>query len=60
MINKNISAHVILGLINYYKESFMLINSNGEYSTMFKTTVGVKQGGTASPKLFSVYIEELN
>ena len=44
MINKNISAHVILGLINYYKESFMLINSNGEYSTIYKTTFVVKQG----------------
>ncbi|RNA44026.1 hypothetical protein BpHYR1_046229 [Brachionus plicatilis] len=26
---------------------------------MFKTTVGVKQGGPLSPKLFSIYVEEL-
>ncbi|RNA42314.1 RNA-directed DNA polymerase from mobile element jockey-like [Brachionus plicatilis] len=32
---------------------------DGDYSTAFKTTAGVRQGGKASPKLFSLYIEEI-
>ena len=28
-------------------------------TAMFKTTVGVKQGGPLSPKLFSIYVESM-
>ncbi|RNA09871.1 RNA-directed DNA polymerase from mobile element jockey-like, partial [Brachionus plicatilis] len=30
-----------------------------EYSRMFKTTIGVKQGGPLSPRLFAIYLEDL-
>jgi hypothetical protein len=33
--------------------------NNGSYSALFKTTIGVKQGGPLSPRLFSVYVEDL-
>ena len=37
----------------------MLVQNNGEFSEIIKTTVGVRQGGTSSPKLFSIYISPL-
>ena len=59
MINKGLSPHIILSLIRYYDEARMLVNKNEEYSDIFKTEIGVRQGGIASPKLFSLYLEEL-
>ncbi|CAF1064992.1 unnamed protein product, partial [Brachionus calyciflorus] len=37
----------------------MIINNDGIFSQSIKTKVGVRQGGIASPKLFSIYIESL-
>lgn len=37
----------------------MIVSNNGEFSSIFKTLVGVRQGGAASPKLFSIYINRL-
>ncbi|RNA00894.1 RNA-directed DNA polymerase from mobile element jockey-like [Brachionus plicatilis] len=59
IIKKNISPSIIVSLIKYYNESFMLVKKNREYSNSFRTKVGVRQGGIASPKLFSIYTEEL-
>ncbi|RNA19764.1 RNA-directed DNA polymerase from mobile element jockey-like [Brachionus plicatilis] len=46
-------------LKNYYVNSLALVQNKQEISTIFKTSVGVKQGGPLSPKLFSIYVEEL-
>ncbi|RNA10069.1 RNA-directed DNA polymerase from mobile element jockey-like [Brachionus plicatilis] len=46
-------------LKNYYQNSLVFVQKKDEISSMFKTTVGVKQGGPLSPKLFSIYVEEL-
>ncbi|CAF0842540.1 unnamed protein product [Brachionus calyciflorus] len=37
----------------------MLIENDYEYSNLFKTTLGVRQGGIMSPKLFSIYLDDL-
>ena len=37
----------------------MIISNNNEYSSMFDTHCGCRQGGTISPKLFNIYVEIL-
>ena len=46
-------------LYEYYLTSLAYVYNDNEYSIIFKTTVGVKQGGPLSPWLFSVYVEDL-
>jgi RNA-directed DNA polymerase len=46
-------------LKNYYDNSTAFVHLNGQQSNMFQTTIGVKQGGPLSPKLFSIYIEDI-
>lgn len=36
-----------------------IVQNNNNISKLFKTTIGVKQGGPLSPKLFSFYVEDL-
>jgi hypothetical protein len=69
MFAKPISKTVIATLINYYENSYSLIentdvtsndiNYETEYSNLFKTTVGHKQGGNASVYLFAIYVDNL-
>ena len=59
MIQKKLEPAIISAIINYYNESLMIIKNGVELSSHFKTTLGVRQGGTMSPKLFSIYIDEL-
>ncbi len=54
-----IEDNIWLALYNYYDNSTINITNNGELSRRIKTTIGVKQGGPLSPKLFSIYIDEL-
>jgi len=51
--------HVIRSLMNYYGDLKLIVNNNNEYSKIFNTTLGVKQGGPASPRLFTIYMEPL-
>ncbi|CAF0788801.1 unnamed protein product [Brachionus calyciflorus] len=37
----------------------MLVKNDNEFSNIFPTTLGVKQGGKLSPKLFSIYVNDL-
>jgi hypothetical protein len=46
-------------LMKYYDISRAYVINKGEKSTVFKTTIGVKQGGPLSPRLFSLYLEDL-
>jgi len=46
-------------LIRYYAISCAYVSHKGEQSEIFKTTIGVKQGGPLSPRLFCIYIESL-
>lgn len=59
LIRMKISPAIIHPIMLYYNQSQMIIMNDNEYSNLFKTSVGVKQGGPLSPKLFSIYIEEL-
>ena len=67
-INRKNLFHTLIGKIkpliwrslkNYYGCSLAYVEKEGEISEIFKTTIGVKQGGPLSPKLFAIYIEEL-
>ena len=57
LIDLKINKYVIKGLMNYYHGSMMLISNNDQYSSLFKTHCGCRQGGTISPMLFSLYAE---
>ena len=46
-------------LYQYYNNSYSYVQLNNAEGEIFKTTIGVKQGGPLSPKLFSIYVEEL-
>jgi hypothetical protein len=45
--------------MSYYTNTKACIINNGFMSDEFVTTIGVKQGGSLSPRLFSLYIEEI-
>ena len=67
MLKKPINKYVIKTLIEYYDNSYSIIenpnagmsNDETEYSKLFKTTVGLKQGGSASAYLFTIYVDNL-
>ncbi|CAF1140494.1 unnamed protein product [Brachionus calyciflorus] len=46
-------------LKTYYESSMAIVQNGNEVSNLFKTTIGVKQGGPLSAKLFSVYAEDI-
>lgn len=46
-------------LINYYNSLKLIVKIHKSYITSFKTTAGLKQRGSASPKLFALYMEPL-
>ena len=54
-----IRPYLLRCLINYYSESRAVVCLDGNYSGMFSTLIGVKQGGPLSPKLFCLYMDEL-
>ncbi len=57
---KNIEPGIWLLIKNYYENlKIYVIDKNKKVSSPFKATVGVKQGGPASPDFFNDYIDEL-
>lgn len=46
-------------LMKYYDTSQAYVINKKEKSETFRTTIGVKQGGPLSPRLFSLYLEDL-
>ena len=54
-----IDDDILANLINYYGCAHALIVTKDSYSTMFRTSLGVKQGGPLSPRLFAAYLEGL-
>jgi len=55
-----VQPYVIRALMNYYDDLKLIVSNNNEYSAMFGTSLGVKQGGPASPRLFTIYMEPLS
>jgi hypothetical protein len=45
----NISAAIVLAIILYYSESFMIVQIDDNFSELFRTTMGVRQGGGPKP-----------
>jgi hypothetical protein len=59
LIKSSIDPAIVYSLMQYYNESYMLIMNQDEMSSLFRTRVGVRQGGVVSPKLFNIYIEDI-
>lgn len=59
MIDKGVNPYIILAIRSYYADSQMIIINGTECGKLFRTTVGVRQGGVISPKLFNLYIDDL-
>ncbi|RNA26498.1 RNA-directed DNA polymerase from mobile element jockey-like [Brachionus plicatilis] len=53
MFKRDISPFIILALMNYYNNSQVVIELDDERSDMFRTLLGVKQGGPSSPTSFN-------
>jgi hypothetical protein len=49
----------VIAIEKYYKKSVMIVELEGDLSKMFKTSLGVRQGGVLSPLLFCIYIDNL-
>lgn len=56
---KIIDKKLWVALYEYYNNSYGYVTLNGLRGDIFRTTIGVKQGGPLSPKLFSIYVEDL-
>jgi hypothetical protein len=59
ILYKKIGHTLTTSLMKYYAQSSAYIIMNGICSDVFYTTIGVKQGGPLSPRLFALYIEHL-
>jgi hypothetical protein len=59
LIEMEVHSAIVRSIILYYNESEIIINLNEENSAPFKSTIGVRQGGILSPRLFSIYIHDL-
>jgi hypothetical protein len=59
LIEANVEPAIIRAIIVYYGESEIIVNLNSELSTPFKSTVGVRQGGILSPRLFAIYVHDM-
>ena len=51
--------HMLLAFFNFYNVSKICIVQNGQYTNYIQTTVGVKQGGKASPFNCNIYVNPL-
>jgi len=56
---KKIGFELTNVLMAYYDISQAYVSNKEEFSDIFRTTIGVKQGGPLSPRLFSIYIQDL-
>ncbi|CAF1085401.1 unnamed protein product [Brachionus calyciflorus] len=59
LIAQKVNFTIIIALIKYYVSALILVNNDQDYSDLFKSEIGVRQGGKTSPKLFSIYTEKI-
>ena len=59
LIKRNMCPVVIRILLFMYLNQSLTVKWNGCYSSRFKVSNGVKQGGVTSPLLFCIYIDDL-
>ena len=60
MIDRKVPKLIIRILIYWYREQEMCVKWGGSTSSSFKVSNGVRQGGILSPRLFSIYMDELS
>lgn len=58
-LKSKVKPCILKSLISYYSDSMAIVQNDGENSNIFETSIGVKQGGPLSPRLFSMYVEDL-
>lgn len=56
---KKLGYELMTLIKNYYGATKAMVKNNDEMSERFATSIGVKQGGPLSPRLFALYIEDL-
>jgi hypothetical protein len=54
-----VNAKVVRALMEYYNNSAAIVANEEDTSSIFKTTIGVKQGGCLSPRLFTIYVDDV-
>lgn len=54
-----IEPQIVRILMVYYSDSQAMVINDEDESDIFKTTIGVKQGGCLSPRLFTMYVEDV-
>ncbi len=59
MLHKRVGYEIMYLLKKYYDASSAYVINKGETSDQFKTSIGVKQGGPLSPRLFAIYVQDL-
>jgi len=59
MLFKKVGFKLTMILRAYYSISKAYVTHMNEKSSIFCTTIGVKQGGPLSPRLFAIYIEDI-
>jgi hypothetical protein len=59
LIENGIEPAIIRAIVLYYELSEILIQIGDDFSTSFYSTIGVRQGGVLSPRLFAIYIHAL-
>ena len=58
-MDNKIPELIVSSLKEYYNTSQAIVRNSEEESDLFKTTIGVKQGGPLSPLLFAMYVDDL-
>ena len=56
---RNMCPTILKCLMCTYQRQSVMVNWNGEASSIFNVSNGVKQGGVLSPVLFIVYLDGL-
>jgi len=59
LIEMQVPLIYVIAIKEYYSKSVMMMELEGDFSKMFKTTLGVRQGGVLSPLFFCIYIDNL-
>ena len=60
LLNCGISLCLERVFLIWYSNQDCIVKWNNIYSNSFKVTTGVRQGGTLSPRLSTVYVEALS
>ena len=60
LIHRKVPLYIVRFLLAWYSTQLINIRWGSTFSTVFKVTNGVKQGGIMSPRLFNVYMDDLS